>query len=96
MTNSSNLIERIKNFRQFWTLMLRHVQMPNPQEMGFWLIYPDSCVLEAIAMTSKKFAREKLAADFKPEFAYRYVSAVARTRAERKEARLAVQQLSIE
>lgn len=74
-----NLIQRIDLYGQMWRLVMPHIPEPTPEDAARWGLYPTTAVEAAILRTSKRFARTKLAPEFVPQQAYRYVTATARS-----------------
>lgn len=72
------LAERITGFLELWRMALPHIEPPSVQDAGHWGTFSPALVERAILRTARRFAPEKLTPAFRPDEAYRYVSAVAR------------------
>lgn len=75
-------LDTIRGYRSLWALVVPHIKTPGPEDVARWCDYPSDAVEHAILRTAKRFAREKIAADFDPVSAYRFTSATARSIAE--------------
>ena len=81
------ILDKIKFFRQVWRILLPHLTEPAAQDAARWGIYPPEAVEAALLRTAKRFARNRVPESFDPQQAYRYVTATARSIAQRMSVR---------
>jgi hypothetical protein len=79
------ILEKIAHFRQVWRLALPHLPVPEPADAVRWCTYDLQTVEAAILRTAQKFAEQKLPQGFSPQSAYKYVTATARSIAQRQQ-----------
>lgn len=72
------LAQRISGFVELWRLAMPHIEQPSVQDAARWGGYDPAVVERAILRTARRFAPGKITPAFRPEEAYRYVSAVAK------------------
>ena len=71
-------IDRLKNYRTLWALVLPHVTVPAPDEVVMWMTYSHKAVEAAILRTAKRFAKGRIGPKFHPVMTYRYAAGVAK------------------
>ena len=77
------ILEKINHFQKVWEAALPHLPAPAPQDAARWCNYPVATVESAILRTAKRFSVGKVAANFDPHQAYRYVTGTARSISQR-------------
>jgi hypothetical protein len=72
------LLEKYDRYVKLWRVVLPHVVDPSIQDAARWSDYSPEIVERAILRTGRRFAPDKITPTFRPDEAYRYVSAVAK------------------
>ncbi|MBW4039206.1 MAG: hypothetical protein HIU91_10090 [Acidobacteria bacterium] len=72
------LAQKISGFVDLWKMAMPHIPPPSVQDAARWSSYDPELVEWSILRTARRFAPDKITPAFRPEEAYRYVSAVAK------------------
>ena len=73
-----NLAERVSHLQELWLSVMPHIPVPGLKDIAYWYSYPIETIEAAIMRTAAKFAKEKIATDFKPKDAFSYVTGYCR------------------